>query len=60
MRHLYDERQRRIVLMNEHDWLAERFEAHHMHVRSVAYRMLGSCNGAANALQEYGFRLRPT
>ena len=43
--------------MNEHDWLAERFEAHRTHPRAVAYRMLGSFNGADDAVQEAWFRL---
>ena len=28
--------------MDEHDWLAERFEAYRGHPRAVAYRMPGS------------------
>jgi RNA polymerase sigma-70 factor (ECF subfamily) len=28
--------------MEEHDWLAGRFEAHRTHLRAVAYRMLRS------------------
>jgi RNA polymerase sigma-70 factor, ECF subfamily len=28
--------------MDEHDFLAEHFEAHRTHLRAVAYRMLGS------------------
>src|SRR6266536_3164987 len=28
--------------MEQHDWLAEQFEAHRTHLRAVAYRMLGS------------------
>ena len=28
--------------MDEHDWLAERFEANRSHLRVVANRMLGS------------------
>ena len=28
--------------MDEHEMLAERFEAHRAHLRAVAYRMLGS------------------
>ena len=37
--------------MDEHDWLAERFEEHRPHLRAVAYRMLGSL--------ERGGRRRP-
>jgi DNA-directed RNA polymerase specialized sigma24 family protein len=32
--------------MDEHDWLAQRFEAHRTHLRAVAYRMLGSLSEA--------------
>jgi hypothetical protein len=28
--------------MEEHDWLAQRFEKERTHLRAVAYRMLGS------------------
>jgi hypothetical protein len=35
--------------MDEHDWLAERFEANRSHLRSVAYRMLGSLSEADDA-----------
>ena len=38
--------------MDEHDWLAERFEAHRSHLRAVAYRMLGSLSEADDAVQE--------
>jgi RNA polymerase sigma-70 factor (ECF subfamily) len=43
--------------MTEQDWLAERFEAHRSHLRSVAYRMLGSLSEADDAVQESWFRL---
>jgi RNA polymerase sigma factor (sigma-70 family) len=43
--------------MNEHDWLADRFEAHRVHLRSVAYRMLGSLSEADDAVQEAWLRL---
>ena len=43
--------------MNEHDWLAERFEENRTHLRSVAYRMLGSASDAEDAVQESWFRL---
>ena len=42
------------------DWLAERFEAQRPHLRSVAYRMLGSLNEADDAVQEAWFRLNRT
>src|SRR5215207_4775148 len=43
--------------MNEHEWLAERFEAHRAHLRAVAYRMLGSLSEADDAVQEAWLRL---
>jgi RNA polymerase sigma-70 factor (ECF subfamily) len=39
------------------DWLADRFEAHRAHLRSVAYRMLGSRGEADDAVQEAWIRL---
>ncbi len=38
--------------MDEHQWLAEQFEAHRPHLRAVAYRMLGSVSEADDAVQE--------
>jgi len=38
--------------MDEHDWLAERFEADRTHLRAVAYRMLGSVSEADDSVQE--------
>src|ERR687897_2840117 len=46
--------------MDEHDWLAERFEAHRTHLRAVAYRMLGSLSEADDAVQEAWLRLSRT
>ena len=43
--------------MDEHDWLAERFETHRSHLRAVAYRMLGSLSEAEDAVQEAWLRL---
>lgn len=43
--------------MNEHDYLAERFEEHRTHLRAVAYRMLGSSGEADDAVQEAWLRL---
>jgi RNA polymerase sigma factor (sigma-70 family) len=43
--------------MDEHDWLAERFEAYRPHLRAVAYRMLGSLAEADDAVQEAWLRL---
>ena len=42
---------------DEHDWLAERFEAHRTHLRGVAYRMLGSVSEADDAVQEAWLRV---
>ena len=43
--------------MDESQWLAERFEADRTHLRSVAYRMLGSLSEAEDAVQEAWLRL---
>ncbi|OPC79435.1 RNA polymerase subunit sigma-70 [Embleya scabrispora] len=43
--------------MNEHDFLAERFETHRGHLLAVAYRMLGSLTEADDALQETWLKL---
>ena len=43
--------------MDEHDWLAEQFEANRTHLRAVAYRMLGSLSEADDAVQEAWLRL---
>ena len=43
--------------MNEHDMLADRFEANRSHLRAVAYRMLGSVSEADDAVQEAWLRL---
>ena len=43
--------------MNEHEWLAERFEEHRTHLRAVAYRMLGSVSEVDDAVQEAWLRL---
>src|SRR5438105_11205657 len=43
--------------MEEHDWLAERFEENRVHLRRVAYRMLGSPSEAEDAVQEAWLRL---
>src|SRR6478609_8623494 len=46
--------------MDEHDWMAERFEEHRTHLRAVAYRMLGSRTEADDAVQESWIRLSRT
>ncbi|HET8913799.1 MAG TPA: sigma-70 family RNA polymerase sigma factor [Ktedonobacteraceae bacterium] len=43
--------------MEKHEWLVEQFEAHRIHLRAVAYRMLGSQSEADDAVQESWFRL---
>src|SRR5262249_48697184 len=43
--------------MDEHEALAEQFEAHRPHLRAVAYRMLGSASEADDAVQEAWLRL---
>ena len=42
---------------NDGDWLAARFEEHRRHLRSVAYRMLGSLSEAEDAVQEGWLRV---
>jgi RNA polymerase sigma-70 factor (ECF subfamily) len=44
--------------MDEQAWLTERFQQHRAHLRSVAYRMLGSVSEADDALQEAWLRIR--
>jgi RNA polymerase sigma factor (sigma-70 family) len=43
--------------MDEHELLAEQFEANRIHLRAVAYRMLGSLSEADDAVQEAWLRL---
>jgi RNA polymerase sigma-70 factor (ECF subfamily) len=45
-------------MMEEREWLAERFQQHRSHLRGVAYRMLGSVSEADDALQEAWLRIR--
>jgi hypothetical protein len=42
--------------MDEHEWLAERFEANRAQLRAVGYRMLSSLSDADVAVQRHGFR----
>src|SRR4051812_11428763 len=42
--------------MADTDWLADRFEEHRGHLRSVAYRMLGSPTEADDAVQDAWLR----
>ncbi|HVX30983.1 MAG TPA: sigma-70 family RNA polymerase sigma factor [Nitrolancea sp.] len=46
--------------MDERDWLATQFEEQRAHLRSIAYRMLGSTSEAEDAVQESWFRLSRT
>ncbi|MGH9264411.1 MAG: RNA polymerase sigma factor SigJ, partial [Acidimicrobiales bacterium] len=43
--------------MEEHEWLADRFEEHRAHLRAVAYRMLGSLSEADDAVQDAWLRV---
>ena len=43
--------------MDATDWLAQRFEEHRPHLRSVAYRMLGSLTEADDAVQDAWLRV---
>jgi RNA polymerase sigma factor (sigma-70 family) len=45
------------VTVDDHDWLAQEFEAARPHLRAVAYRMLGSVAEADDAVQEAWLRL---
>ncbi len=45
-------------MMDEREWLTERFEQHKPHLRAVAYRMLGSASESDDALQEAWLRIR--
>jgi RNA polymerase sigma-70 factor, ECF subfamily len=45
------------VTVGNSDWLGQRFEVHRAHLRSVAYRMLGTRAEADDAVQEAWLRL---
>jgi hypothetical protein len=45
------------VTVDEHEWLAKRFEENRTHLRAVAHRMLGSLSEADDAVQETWLRL---
>src|ERR687893_1289159 len=59
VRHYYNDVTRRGIVteMEEHEWLAQRFDAHRTHLRAVAYRMLGSISEADAAVQQSWLRL---
>ena len=46
--------------MDQHDLLAERFEAHRARLRAIAYQTLGSASDADDAVQEAWLRLSRT
>lgn len=43
--------------MDENEWLTNRFEEHRSHLRSVAYRLLGSLTEAEDAVQDTWLRV---
>jgi RNA polymerase sigma factor (sigma-70 family) len=57
VRHPYDGTRRRDVTVDEREYLADQFEANRLHLRTVAYRMLGSVSEADDAVQEAWLRL---
>jgi RNA polymerase sigma factor (sigma-70 family) len=59
VRHYYNDVARRGIVteMEEHEWLAQRFDAHSTHLTAVAYRMLGSISEADDAVQAAWLRL---
>jgi RNA polymerase sigma-70 factor (ECF subfamily) len=46
--------------MDDNEWLARQFDANRTHLRSVAYKMLGSLNEADDAVQETWLHLSRT
>jgi RNA polymerase sigma factor (sigma-70 family) len=57
VRHLFDGWEPEDVTVDENEWLATRFEERRLHLRGVAYRMLGSVTEAEDAVQEAWLRL---
>jgi RNA polymerase sigma-70 factor (ECF subfamily) len=55
--HLHDPCARKNVTVDERQWLAARFEEHRVHLRAVAYRMLGSLPEADEAVHDAWLRL---
>ncbi len=47
-------------MMATGEWLADQFEEHRAHLRTMAYRMLGSASEAEDAVQETWIRLSRT
>jgi RNA polymerase sigma-70 factor (ECF subfamily) len=45
-------------MVEEREWLTDRFQQHRSHLLGVAYRMLGSVSEADDALQEAWLRIR--
>jgi RNA polymerase sigma-70 factor, ECF subfamily len=54
------EEERRLGVPGNRDRLADKFEQHRAHLRTVAYRMLGSASEADDAVQESWIRLSRT
>ena len=51
---------RTLIAVTDREWLAGQFESNRSHLRSVAYRMLGSLAEADDAVQEAWIRLSRT
>ena len=45
-------------MVEDREWLTQRFQQHRSHLRAVAYRMLGSVSEADDAIQEAWLRIR--